>query len=149
MKDERLKRTHKPDWAELGRVFPLEPDDFDIDRLSPDGGHHVTEGPDGETVSTLVPASHPSLAGKVPAPTPHIILQDQHPDGEKDILHVELTDAEWEKIQAAYEQGKLDPDGNGTNRYMSTLSLTDLGLARIDKMLGQGRHSGSRETVIV
>lgn len=146
--DERLKRTHKRDWAELGRVFPLTDDDFDVDRLSPDGGH-VTKQVKGETVSVLVEASHPDLEGKVPMPTPHIILQDQHPDGEKDIEHVELTKSEWAKIQDAYEKGLLDPDGNGTNRLLSTLSLTDLGLGRIEKMLGEGRHSGSREEVIV
>lgn len=149
MKDERLKRTHARDWHELGRVFPFGPEDFDVERLSPDGGHVQEKNEEGETVGVLHPASHPKLRSKVPAPTPHIILQDQHPDGEKDIEHVELTDAEWKKIKDAYDTGRLDPDGNGTNRLVSQASLTDLGLARIEKMLGPGRKSGASEQVIL
>lgn len=149
MKDERLKRTHERDWHELGRVFPFSPEDFDVDRLSPDGGHVTEKNDDGELVGVLKPASHPKLRSKVPAPTPHIILQDQAPEGEKDIEHVELTATEWAKIKKAYDEGRLDPDGNGTNRLVSQLSLDELGLARIQKMLGPGRKSGSSEQVIV
>lgn len=141
--------THKHDWHELGRSFPFNDDDFDVDRLSPDGGHVETGDPANPW--KLVPASHKDLRDKVPEPTPHVILQCQDPecpDGPKHVIHVELTKPEWDKLIEAYDRGALDPDGNGSNRYLSQLSLTDLGLARIDKMLGEGRFSGARESVL-
>lgn len=143
---------HVHDWHELGRVFPFSEDDFDVDRLSPDGGHVAVEAKDGTVTHELVAASHPDLAGKVPAPTAHIILQCQDPDcpdGPRHIEHVELKKAEWTKIKDAFDTGRLDPDGNGTNRLVSTLSLADLGLGRIQEMLGEGRRSGASEQVIV
>lgn len=143
--------SHTHEFVEIGRAFPLSEADFDVEYLSPDGGH--VETGDSERPWELVPASHPDLVEKVPAPTPHVILQcvdPDCPDGPKHVEHVGLTDREWAKIRAAYEGGLLDPDANGTNRYLSQLSLDDLGLARISaKLSDEGRaRSGARESVI-
>lgn len=141
--------THVHDFHELGRVFPFDEEAQTIERLSPDGIH------DPETGELVLPGKAKGklrelYESKVPKPRPVIILQCQDescPEGPKHVQQVELTKPEWEKIRRAFEEGKLDPDGNGTNRYVSTLSLTDLGLARIDKMLGDGRTSGARDTI--
>lgn len=144
---ETTKAPAKHDWHEIGRVFPFLPEHQDVDELSPHGGHIVAE--DGS--SELVPASHPKMKGKVPAVKPHVILQCQDedcPDGPKAIIHVELTEDEWKPLKAAIENGNLDPDRNGTNTMMSTASLTDLGLGRIEKMLGPGRKSGANAGIL-
>ena len=91
------------------------------------------------------------LKSKVPVPTPHVILQCQDPqcpDGPKHIEHIELTEAEFDKLKAAFDEGRLDPDHNGTNRLISTLPLSGLGLGRIEKMLGPGRISGAVEAAV-
>jgi hypothetical protein len=146
-----VSKAHVHDWHELGRVFPFNEDDYDLERLSPDGGHVAVTAKDGTVTYELESVTHPDLAGKVPAPTFHVILQCQDPDcpeGPRHIEHKGLTKGEQGKLQEAYDAGLLDPDHDGTNRYISTLSLADLGLGRIQAMLGEGRTSGASEAAI-
>lgn len=144
---------HQHDWHELGRAFYLTDADTDLESLSPHGLH------DPETGELVTAAEAKEQGGKilallkskVPEPESCVILQCQDPkcpDGPKHIEHIALTDGEFEKLKAAFDEGKLDPDHNGSQRLLSTLPLSGLGLGRIEKMLGEGRLSGASESVV-
>lgn len=154
---------HQHDWREFNRFFPLGELATDPDWLSPDGAHVNADAKltvsasgrkslglaDGDEVAhgDLVPLSafaHPPIAD----PTPYVAFQCADADC-RHVVHVDLTDAEWAKIQEAYELGALDPDANGTHRLLSQLSLDDLGLTRIaGKLSGKARAlSGAVESL--
>lgn len=141
-----MSDSHKHRWIELGRVFPFADADFDPAYLSPEGVHDAESG---ELVrpSEMSKAQREHFEDKVPAPTPHVILQCADADC-KHIEHVELTKDEWAKLRDALESGDLDPDRNGTNRLISQASLDDLGLGRIAKRLADPSASGAREALI-
>lgn len=148
-----MAETHDHDWHELGRAFYLTDADTDLETLSPHGLHDPDTGELASATEIIRKGGKLAAAfrDKVPAPVPVVILQCQDPDcpkGPKHIEHVKLTKDEQQKIREAFEAGRLDPDGNGTNRLLSTASLRDLGLGRIEEMLGEGRRSGTSDAVI-
>lgn len=139
---------HQHDWIEFGRNFPLGELAQDPDWLSPDGGHLPDVAPEGGEKGDLLPASHPKLREKVPPNHPYVALQCSDAAC-RHVIHVDLSSAEWKKIQTAYELGVTDPDGNGTHRALSQFSLDQLGLDRIAAKLTdeQRRLSGAVEAL--
>lgn len=150
MADETTPKaaTHKHDWVEFSRFFPLGELATDPDWLSPDGGHHPGVAPKGGEKGDLLPASHPALREKVAEPVAYVAFQCSDPAC-RHVEHVLLNAAEWKKILRAYELGALDPDSNGTHRLLSQMSLDDLGLGRIAAKLSEDarRLSGAVESL--